>query len=93
MLDIVAPHQNEAAVAVDGGCIHDRQTRLAVASAGHEGAEGHAADQLDDDQNNDQQDERGERPDDCGGKCWTCQTINPIGHRVPQYFRHTATRH
>ena len=37
MLDIVASHENEPAVRVDGCRIHDRQTRLAIAPARHIG--------------------------------------------------------
>ena len=33
MLDVVAPHQHQPAMAVDGGGVHDRKPRLAVAAA------------------------------------------------------------
>ena len=80
MLDIVAAYQHEAAMAVDGGGVHDRQPRLAVAPARHKRAERHAADQLDDDENDDEQDKGSECPKDCAGKCWTRQTFDPLKH-------------
>ena len=67
-------------MAVDGGRVHDGKPRLAVAAAGHEGAERHAADQLDDDQDDDEQDKGCECPKDCANKCWARQTFDPLKH-------------
>ena len=85
MLDIVAPHQHQTAMAVDGGRVHDRQPRLAVAAAGDEGAESQAADQPDDHQDDDEHDEGSERPKHCRGKFRTCQAFEPFGIEPPRF--------
>ena len=63
VLDVVAAHQHQPAVAVDGGGIHHRQPGLAVAPAGHEGAEGQAADDAHDEQQQGETDQRRQCPE------------------------------
>jgi hypothetical protein len=50
VLDIVAAHQHQPPVAIHRRGVHHRQSRLPVASARHEGAERHASDDLQDNQ-------------------------------------------
>ena len=80
MLDIVAAYQHEAAMAVHGGRVHDREPRLAIAPASHKRAKRHAAYQLYDDENDDEEDKGSECPKDCANKCWTRQTFDPLKH-------------
>jgi hypothetical protein len=65
MLYVVAAHEHEAPVAVDGGRVHYRQACLAIAPAGHEGSERQAANHLYDDQHDHQHNQCRKRPQDC----------------------------
>lgn len=83
VLDIVAAHQNQPAMAVDCGGIHDGQPRLAVPAAGDKSPESQVADELDDQENDDQQDKRGKRPQECRGIAGTRHAIEPLQHWFP----------
>jgi hypothetical protein len=78
MLDVVATHQDKPAVAVDGGGVHDGEPRFAVPAAGNEGSERQVAHKLDDNENDDQQDKRCKRPQQCCGITGARHAIQPL---------------
>lgn len=94
VLDVVAPYQHKAPMAVHSRGVHHRQPCLAIPAAGHERAERQAAHKLDGDKNDDEQDQCRERPQQPGRVTRARHAIQPLQHRLPHVatFEFTNTR-
>jgi hypothetical protein len=89
MLDIVATDQDEAAMAVDGGRIHDRKSRLAIAPARDIGARRHAAHRTHDEENDDERDKRSQRPENRGDILRPGNALQPLQHELTPMYAET----